>query len=279
MSGFLSDTLELAVASNQDIGAPESIQQCREHDNDFAHLQVHIGGAGRQSSDMVTKTLSYGSLLEARVSQSIVDSTQAVKDRWTMAKRGCTVSGYDENTDEEEPCDRKCQTELAVQVCSCLPWYLSRNGADKPICSGPRVLCLKRLKSALEIVARNVSLGEALVHTQELRLPDRGALQRACECPRPCDHDVTYKVEATKTVCAELQQARSARIRVTTDTGGSVKYSRRETMSWQVVLGLVGGIFALLAGFGVVSVLEIFYFFIVRWFEACKDPAVNGRDR
>ncbi len=66
-----------------------------------------------------------------------------------------------------------------------------------------------------------------------------------------------------------------SRVRVVLDRGNSVRSLRRVSWPWELLVGGVGGVMALLLGYSIICLVEVFYFFIVRWTEQCIDPTLD----
>ncbi len=63
------------------------------------------------------------------------------------------------------------------------------------------------------------------------------------------------------------------------DRGNSVRSLRRVSWPWELLVGGVGGVMALLLGYSIICLVEVFYFFIVRWTEQCIDPTLDDDRR
>ena len=63
------------------------------------------------------------------------------------------------------------------------------------------------------------------------------------------------------------------------DRVNSARSLRRVSWPWELLVGGVGGVMALLLGYSIICLVEVFYFFIVRWTEQCIDPTLDDDRR
>ncbi len=67
-------------------------------------------------------------------------------------------------------------------------------------------------------------------------------------------------------------------MRIRLDRAGSSSHLRRISWPWELLVGGVGGIMALMLGYSLVCVVEMVYFFTVRWYDNAVDPTLNKDD-
>ena len=167
---------------------------------------------------------------------------------------------------------------LVTQVCECLPWHLSRVKSDQQenykICQNHEVVCAKKAAPALEVVTTNVTRAEIILLESDLKLPNLEKIAQSCNCPDPCQGALSFKVEHR--IQRSCSGNSSTRIRFELDFLNSIRYRRRVTLIWELMLGSVGGLFAIFSGISFLFVIEVLYFFTVRWLDNSRDPILRG---
>lgn len=282
MSSYLQrgKTLHLEIAFQNETEA--KIQgNCKNTTVSSSPIQVFVGGLGEaEKQNMVG--LERRSRTDIQVSAKLIDTTERVMREWTWeSDRWCRDGDLNYS---QKDCSRQCQASLAVAVCDCLPWFLSRTALPEnglsTICTGASVLCLKKIDTSLEVAARNITLAERFLRAQELNINDLKNVRDRCRCPPPCRGVIQYHVESTTLrdspeTCTNGGEHGNAWFHLYLDHTASISYLRRTKLPWELLLALVGGVMALFCGFSIISILEWVYFHTVRWWFNAHDPMVS----
>ena len=64
------------------------------------------------------------------------------------------------------------------------------------ICSGPGLVCLKKIQASLDVAALNLTVAESILRRSDLELSQPARVREACKCDRPCQGDILYIVES-----------------------------------------------------------------------------------
>ena len=207
----------------------------------------------------------------------------------TEKERQCRYLRNDDRYSQLQ-CQKQCQAAIILASCSCLPWHLSRvnvTDRDASICSGPAVACYRQVQEAATLAPGNFDLAESILIRLDLGITLDEDVEDKCDCPQPCDEHVTFTLEVSGHVTSFSPEVgncslvgddpdRSTKLEIDLDLGRSERYLRRATMTWETLLGLVGGVMALLIGFSLVSLVECCYFLTFRWWQNARDPVLKA---
>ncbi|CAH0559466.1 unnamed protein product [Brassicogethes aeneus] len=160
-------------------------------------------------------------------------------------------------------CQSECQKNLTLQMCKCSPFYMPAL-ADEPIC-GPRELsCVNSVKTIMfdiyESSRRNLT----------------------CNCQSRCNHveyaadTIEYKWNVrndkhfqsyyhTK-VAVSVTSKSFTRVHVFFRSNLFIYYKRNDLYDLTTFLSNYGGLFGLFFGISILSLVELFYFFCIRFF-------------
>ena len=221
--------------------------------------------------------------MEVKVSAKMIDShpfvtSSSSSGSWGLEERGCQM----EEDYSMVACRQRCRAEFAIGACGCLPWHLSRTevereGGGDEICKGHGLECVTRIASALDMAPDNVTLAESFVRRKDLNLDSAEEVRKSCtKCMMPCNGAVIYSLEAASSQAQCLERngggGGGGILRIVVDRESSTLYLRRVVLIWEVLLGIIGGIMAILAGFSLICILELIYFCTVRLCYNINDP-------
>jgi hypothetical protein len=243
--------------------------------NDTLNSVVTLSLDGHKTE--LAKGMSY----HLRLGQKLVDSSWYVTHRWFSSKTKKCISDENHN---QEICSKRCQARLALSVCHCLPWHLSRidvQGENHPICGDHKLVCINEIEQGLSLAPLNLTLAEMVIRNQDLGwTSSTPELRQQCQCYPSCNLASHYTVESITDDhnCNVSQEALEViRIRLGMDSATSGKYRRRVVMPLEILIGVTGGIFAIFVGFGIMTIFEIVYFFTVRLYDNHTDPILRKR--
>ncbi|XP_059099279.1 uncharacterized protein LOC131893304 [Tigriopus californicus] len=275
-------TLHLEIAFQNETKTGTEIQgSCKNSTISSSPIKVFVGDLGEAGKGNMV-ALERRSRTDIQVSAKLIDTTEQVMREWTWESDRWCRNG-DLNYSRKD-CSLQCQASLAMAVCDCLPWSLSRtplpeNGLST-ICTGASILCLRKIETTLEVAARNITLAERILRGQELNINGLGNVRDRCRCPPPCQGVVQYHVESTtfrgsQGTCGNEGENGNAWFHLYLDRTASISYLRRTKLPWELLLALVGGVMTLFCGFSLISILEWVYFHTIRWWHNAHDPMVS----
>lgn len=132
------------------------------------------------------------------------------------------------------------------------------------------------METALEVAPHNFSLAEKFSRQKEIHLNDVKEAKMSCDCLPPCRGDRRYNWRSLDAGGGEgCVEDGMARVTVSLDRAASVRYQRRVAWPWELLVGGVGGIMALMLGYSLICIVETLYFFTVRWIDNSSEPLLD----
>ncbi|XP_026469527.1 sodium channel protein Nach-like [Ctenocephalides felis] len=175
-------------------------------------------------------------------------------------------------------CVTECRVDTILRLCDCIPFYypdidIPINGVQRRTCDLTDAHCLK-------VNAREISGLQLTPITS-----DDINIENSCDCRQACNQR-SYQIKVDKGIRQEkipvpVQLFDTRNLTNLTEFNlyfkelSFVKYRRDPFMTWDSLLASVGGIFGLCLGGSVISLVELVYYFTMRFFYNWKRSNKN----
>ncbi|XP_050666108.1 sodium channel protein Nach-like [Leptidea sinapis] len=170
-------------------------------------------------------------------------------------------------------CIVNCRIKTLQSLCKCTPYYLPVPRSEGPVCLFHNLRCLNKYKEKLFYLYpydATVTDGLELELHYSLNCP---------ECLADCEHTQHYiqhskiplinsdfpKKEFKRSLSANIDMTNKILLLIYQISADGI-LNRLDVVSyWFEILSNIGGFIGILVGFSTVSVLEIIYFFVIRF--------------
>lgn len=191
--------------------------------------------------------LGYGKNYEVLIEPEVITSDEYLLTHYTKQQRYCIFQGEIQLTYfksyTQKNCEMECLAELVIKECGCVPFYFLSNGTT-PVCSNQWMMC--------------VGWTEFKVHQ---KFPGYDLVE-LCGCLPPCN-SIKYNFEI---IVNKLQNVsdREAAITFKFKDSYCTAFRRYQQFTLLEFASEAGGILGLLAGSSLLSIIEVFYFLVIR---------------
>ena len=193
-------------------------------------------------------------------------------------------------------CEYECAATKAVEVCGCLPWYITNNFTGVPICEKFQGHCFHQImsdessyKKCLQLCKEDCSGTPLTIVTSYLPINTKISCQKGAYL---YEHFMIasrkhFALENYKTLitgdglipdlatslangslCSTYVEKFVAMVNVESPTSSVIKSSRETRVTFLDQLGTIGGTLGLFTGMSILSMVEV-GFFIISFFRGC----------
>lgn len=174
-------------------------------------------------------------------------------------------------------CLLECSFKFIKSVCGCVPYYFPNNGLSS-ICGLKDLACLKNASSTLKSLYY-----ASLADVEVMQLLQKKGID--CNCPAACA-ETSYKIEVSSAPFPSepaFWKMKNKRTKMGMDyfrdevsllhvffkSEFIVQYKRDQLYGIEDLVSNIGGLMGLCLGFSLLSVVELIYFFTLRWCVLC----------
>jgi amiloride-sensitive sodium channel len=145
----------------------------------------------------------------------------------------------------QKNCEIECFTNYTIDACNCTTLFQPYN-PSKGI-NHCKIQNPKSVEFCYEYAKSNLAIS------------DDFSIERNCSCLPTCD-SVKYQIKYS----TEIDGSNETTIRIRMNMDDLISYRRYQQFTFSDVVSYVGGLLGLFAGISMLSIVEIFYFFIIR---------------
>lgn len=212
----------------------------------LASILVHAPDFTPSFTDFVNfKQIFYGMTLDVTITPEIIRTEESLK-KLSPIERECYFDGEKSlrffKTYSLENCEEECFSNITFEICDCVPFNKPR-GIEMNICL-----------SESNAGSCEMQLRTNLLYSKEF------STHQNCYCYPRCN-SLTYNVKYFPSFHIEGNETI---LNFKLNTKDLVLYKRYQQFTFSDIVSYVGGLFGLFAGISFLSIVEIFYFILLR---------------